>query len=127
MQSIARFYPFKAKKIADNILQEILEDKKSYDDKQANELSINISNRIRIKVTEELQNTRYKVIVQTVIGKMNQQGFRFASRCLWNESTDNYVSTSYSNVSPSHFYSNQLYSNNRKSNNIPFYYSNYDL
>lgn len=88
---------------------EILESKKSYDDKQANELSVNISNRIRLKVTEDLHNTRYKVIVQTVIGKMNQQGFRFASRCLWNESTDNYVSTSYSNVSQYNFYCISLF------------------
>ena len=47
---------------------------------------------------EELKGSRYKIIVQTVIGKMNDQGFRFASRCLWNASTDNYTSTSYNNV-----------------------------
>ena len=80
------------------LLEELL-DKKSYDDNQAKELSLIISNRIRSKVMEDLQGTRYKIIVQTVIGKMNDQGFRFASRSLWNSTTDNYVSTSYSNVS----------------------------
>lgn len=97
--NVVRFYPSKAKHIADKILLEELQDKKVYDDRQANEWSMNISNKIRVAVTEGLQNTRYKVIVQTVCGKMNDQGFRFASRCLWNSATDNYVSTSFSNVS----------------------------
>ena len=41
---------------------------------------------------------RFKVIVQTVIGQMKDQGIRVASRCLWDTSTDNYASVSYKNV-----------------------------
>lgn len=44
-------------------------------------------------------NSRYKVVVQTTIGQMRDQGIRIASRCLWDPTTDNYASCSFSNVS----------------------------
>lgn len=46
---------------------------------------------------------RFKVVVQTVIGQMKDQGIRVASRCLWDTSTDNYAAVSYKNVcAPTH-------------------------
>ena len=42
---------------------------------------------------------RYKIIVQVTIGELKDQGIRVASRCLWDVSTDNYTSVSYTNVS----------------------------
>lgn len=41
---------------------------------------------------------RYKIIVQGTIGQLRDQGIRIASRCLWDVSTDNYTSVSYTNV-----------------------------
>ena len=40
---------------------------------------------------------RFKVVVQTVIGQMKDQGIRVASRCLWDTSTDNYACCEYKN------------------------------
>jgi tctex1 domain-containing protein 2 len=46
-----------------------------------------------------LGKSRYKIVVQTTIAQMRDQGVRVASRCLWDPTTDNYASCSYSNVS----------------------------
>ncbi len=111
-----RFCPSKVKDIADKILLEELKEQKAYDESESKVWSANISNRIRQSVagcnliclppdsssefdlTESMRLTRYKVIVQTIIGQTTDQGFRFASRCLWNASFDNYMSTSFTNV-----------------------------
>ena len=42
---------------------------------------------------------RFKVVVQTTVSQLRDQGIRVASRCLWNVSTDNYASASFKNVS----------------------------
>lgn len=42
---------------------------------------------------------RYKLVIQTTIGQMKDQGIRVASRCLWDLSTDNYSAVNYTNVS----------------------------
>ena len=44
-----------------------------------------------------LRICRFKVVVQTVVGQMKDQGIRVASRCLWDTSTDNYASCQYKN------------------------------
>jgi len=46
----------------------------------------------------KLNIIRYKIIVQTTVGQMKDQGVRVASRCLWDVQTDNYASASYTNV-----------------------------
>lgn len=48
--------------------------------------------------TESLGKSRYKIVVQTTVGQMRDQGVRVASRCLWDPVTDNYASCYYSNV-----------------------------
>ena len=47
---------------------------------------------------ESLQKARYKVVVQTVIGQLKDQGIRVASRCLWDPNTDNYTACQFANV-----------------------------
>jgi len=47
---------------------------------------------------DKLKKTRFKIVVQTTIGQMRDQGIRIASRCLWDPTTDNYASCSYTNV-----------------------------
>jgi hypothetical protein len=43
---------------------------------------------------------RYKIIVQSTIGQLKDQGVRVASRCLWDTSVDNYAAVNFQNVSP---------------------------
>lgn len=93
-----RFYPSQAKKLADSILETELANQE-YDEEDAKDWSVNISDKVREAVTKELNLPRYKIIVQTTIGQCNDQGIRIASRCLWDTATDNYASTSYVNKS----------------------------
>mmetsp|Transcript_21901 Transcript_21901/g.36668 ORF Transcript_21901/g.36668 Transcript_21901/m.36668 type:complete len:133 (-) Transcript_21901:1032-1430(-) len=96
-EEIERFYPSQAKAIADGVIAEEL-DKVVYDEEDAKQWSINISDKIRESVTEQMGPTsRYKIVVQTTIGEMRDQGIRIASRCLWDPTTDNYASCSYTN------------------------------
>lgn len=39
--------------------------------------------------------TRYKIVVQVVLGENKGQGTRIASRCLWETDTDNSASYAY--------------------------------
>ena len=48
--------------------------------------------------SESLGKSRYKIVVQTTVGQLRDQGVRVASRCLWDPTTDNYTSCSFSNV-----------------------------
>uniref|UniRef100_A0A7S3HL07 Dynein light chain n=1 Tax=Spumella elongata TaxID=89044 RepID=A0A7S3HL07_9STRA len=92
-----RFFPSKGKAIADKIISDELNGA-VYDEEDAKNWSINISDRVREAVTESMgPNSRYKVVVQTTIGQMRDQGIRIASRCLWDPTTDNYASCSFSN------------------------------
>ena len=89
-----RFYPSQAKKLADSILETELANQE-YDEEDAKDWSVNISDKVREAITKELNLPRYKIIVQTTIGQCNDQGIRIASRCLWDTATDNYAATSY--------------------------------
>ncbi len=40
---------------------------------------------------------RYKIVVQSVIGDQRDQGFQFASKCLWDPATDDYAFGSFVN------------------------------
>jgi hypothetical protein len=93
-----RFYPSKAKQIADKIISDELNGV-SYDEEDAKNWSLNISDKIREAVHENLGKSRFKIVVQTTIGQLKDQGIRIASRCLWDPNTDNYASCKYSNVS----------------------------
>jgi hypothetical protein len=93
-----KFYPSKAKVIADKVMEEELNGVK-YDEEEAKNWSMNISDKVRELVTEKLGKSRFKVVVQTVVGQKVDQGIRVASRCLWDPNTDNYASCSYSNSS----------------------------
>lgn len=57
-----------------------------------------------IRILATLKLPRFKIVVQTVIGQMRDQGIRIASRCLWDTSTDNYASVQYKNVRLSGIY-----------------------
>ena len=47
----------------------------------------------------ELNHTRYKIIVQVLIGEQKGEGLRIATRCLWDPEADNYASHTFISVS----------------------------
>ena len=94
---VFRFYPSKAKLIGDKIISEELTGT-TYDEEDAKNWSLNISDKIREAVHESLGDTRYKIVVQTTVGQLRDQGIRVSSRCLWDPTTDNYSTCSYSNA-----------------------------
>ena len=85
-----------AKAIADKVIATELANQE-YDEDDAKEWSVAISDKVREAVTANLNLPRYKIIVQTTIGQCNDQGISIASRCLWDTATDNYASTSFVN------------------------------
>ena len=85
-----RFYPSQAKKLMEEILAKELTNQE-YDEDDALEWSKNISDKVREAVSA-LNLPRYKIVVQTSVGQVLDQGIRIASRCLWDTSTDNYAS-----------------------------------
>ena len=93
-----KFYPSRAKAIAEETMKEVL-DGMTYDEEEAKFWSTEISDKVREAVKSSLSIPRFKVIVQTTVGQLADQGVRIASRCLWDVSTDNYATASYKNVS----------------------------
>lgn len=91
-----KFYPSQAKKIADRVIHEEL-DEKEYDEEDAKDWCLNICDKIKAAVKTECNVPRYKIVVQVTIGQMRDQGVRVTSRCLWDITTDNYASISYQN------------------------------
>ena len=90
------FYPSAVKKIMDEVVKEKLFGK-AYDEDDSKEWVVAISDTVKARVKAECHCPRYKLIVQTTIGEMKDQGVRVASRCLWDTATDNYASTDYKN------------------------------
>ena len=78
---------------------------KEYDQKEAEKMSTDISNRIR-EAVKELNIPSYKIVVQTVVGEIGGQGVRIASKSLWDDKNDNWASYTYSNVSVLYNYIN---------------------
>lgn len=101
-----KFYPTKIKTISSKVLTESIESKmigeKSielwFDNPYEFELlAMDIADTIKIKCFESYQMTRYKIIVIVTVGQKKDQGVMISSRCLWDASTDNYVTVSYEN------------------------------
>jgi hypothetical protein len=93
-----RFYPSRAKAIAEKVAAAEIGEQQ-YNDEDAKIWSLNISDKVREELAASLSKSRYKIIVQTVIGQNANQGVRVASRCLWDPTTDNYASVTYKNQS----------------------------
>ena len=93
-----RFYPSRAREIAEKAAAQEIADQE-YDDENSKIWSLNISDIVRKEVAESIPNSRFKVIVQTIIGQIADQGVRVASRCLWDPNYDNYAQCTYTNRS----------------------------
>lgn len=42
--------------------------------------------------------SRYKIVVQVVLGEIKGQGLKIASKCLWDPNFDNWASYTFTNV-----------------------------
>lgn len=64
---------------------------------KAHELSISIRELVR-RGPGDSKNSRYKLLVQVVIGELKGQGVRIMSQCLWDEKLDNYADATFQGV-----------------------------
>lgn len=90
----------KAKLIAETILAEKLTGASNKDDieYEFEVLSKSLADEVKEKIKAEINNIpRYKILVQSTLGTMKDQGVKITSRCLWDFNTDNYVSVSFQN------------------------------
>ena len=75
--------------------------------RQAKKWSLELSDTLKAEakawVTNEKGENRYKISAQVMFGECTGQGQFTASRCLWDASTDNYISASSTNVRPPSF------------------------
>ena len=92
-----RFYPSKVRELLEQIVEHHLKDKE-YDHAHAKTLAEKIADEIKSAV-KGLSIPSYKIVVQTVIGQVQGQGVRVASKCLWDDINDNYASFTYQNTS----------------------------
>ena len=92
-----RFYPSKVRDIIRDIIEKHLKDKE-YDHAMAKTQSEKIADEIKAAV-KNLNLPSYKIVCQTVIGQLQGQGVRVASKCLWDEQNDNYASYTFTNPS----------------------------
>jgi len=61
-------------------------------------LTRTITDKIKHKI-QELNHTRYKIVVQVLIGEQKGEGLRISTRCLWDPDADNYASHTFISVS----------------------------
>ena len=92
-----RFYPSHVKKIIEDVVSTMMADKE-YEHAQAKKWAEDIVQQVKTR-TKQLSIPSYKIVVQSVIGQVEGQGVRVASKCLWDENNDNYASFTYTNAS----------------------------
>ena len=68
----------------------------TYDAKQVKKLTCQLSTMIQHKV-KGLGFERHKLICNVIVGQRQDQGVHMASRCLWDPTSDNWVSAEYVN------------------------------
>lgn len=88
-----RFRSKDVKDAIDSVLESRLEGF-SYDAEKCKFLLPSIADEIKDKV-KVMGFDRYKLVCLVTIGKLNNQGVRVASRCLWDTATDRLASSSF--------------------------------
>lgn len=71
-------------------------DGETYSSEMSSRMSEILADLIRDRV-KELDFHRYKIVCHVTIGSLAGQAMQLASRCLWDDQTDNYVSHVYQN------------------------------
>lgn len=68
-----------------------------YNPKVSSQLSIEISEKIKVSARKLKCSPRYKIAVIVHLGQRNNQGLYIGSRCLWNSDQDTFASVQYTN------------------------------
>lgn len=92
-----KFSPSAVQAVCEEVVKAVL-DGKVWNGEEETVWTVSITEQIKQKV-RELRYSRYKVVVQVVLGQNKGQGIRIASRCLWDTDTDNSASFSFKNDS----------------------------
>ena len=96
--SSSKFFTGRVSSIIHGVLENELKDK-SYDFPTFSKLTMELSDRIKEKVTVDLDMPRHKLVSFVTIGQLNRQGVCMASRCMWHPAWDYYASSCYTNHS----------------------------
>lgn len=90
-----KFRPAEVRVILKDLTDRSLRDTR-YDPTQVTELTKALSEAIRDQL-RATQHSRYKLMVQVVLGDKKGQGVRVGTRCHWDADTDNLASYTYTN------------------------------
>ena len=93
-----KFYPDKASKIIETILQNELQEA-VYDRDFCSKVACELSERIKDQIKIQMDIPRYKLVSFVTVGQLRDQGMLIGSRCAWNEKFDNFASSSFKNTS----------------------------
>lgn len=91
------FFVHKIKGLMDELLEESLENE-NYDSESCKIKCLTLSEDIKQRV-KELGMSRYRIICHVSIGSCSGQGLIMASRFIWNDIKDNFVTSTFRNVS----------------------------
>ncbi|KAF7255608.1 hypothetical protein EG68_07907 [Paragonimus skrjabini miyazakii] len=93
-----KFRPSVVKAILNQILKDRLENEK-YSAEESHNYCISIADEIKQTLKKTLTLSRYRYLVQVIIGEQRGQGVKVAYRCYWDSDTDNYAEASFMNDS----------------------------
>ncbi|KER29612.1 Tctex-1 family protein [Opisthorchis viverrini] len=93
-----KFRPSIVKSILSQILKERLENE-AYSPEITHDRCIEIADAIKQTLKNTLNLSRYRYLVQVIIGEQRGQGVKVAYRCYWDADTDNYAEASFMNES----------------------------
>ncbi|NXT19675.1 TC1DA protein, partial [Syrrhaptes paradoxus] len=85
----------------DDILKDVLGNylrEQSYEPARCREMVKDIAEVIKARV-KDLMIPRYKIVVETHIGQLNEQSMQIGSRCLWDPACDTFSSYVFKNAS----------------------------
>ncbi|XP_012940523.1 tctex1 domain-containing protein 1 [Aplysia californica] len=91
------FLPSKAEKQISSLLEEHMKEL-TYDPATAGPLAETIAEAVKTKI-KNLHCPRYKLVSTVMVGQCSGQGMEAASRCLWDDSKDNFATICHRNKS----------------------------
>ncbi|KAK2185543.1 hypothetical protein NP493_231g03067 [Ridgeia piscesae] len=97
MASDLQFAAYKIEHLIKDVLEAYLRRIK-YNPDRCSKLCQDLCSIIKTK-TKELATSRWKLVVQVLVGEDTDQRVQMASRCLWNQATDNFASATFRNKS----------------------------
>jgi hypothetical protein len=83
-----KFCPIKAKNIMKDIVDTALVEEKYQGRSTISQHNLDIAENVRSRLKDEF-TSRFKIMVQVVIGEKQGQGVRMGSKCFWDSDTDN--------------------------------------